>query len=65
MKTAQVFLKLLSLPAEQGIITLGQVIEASKKTPYAPYLSPYIFTLFYYGQKDIVNSPFLLEYDTK
>jgi len=33
--TAQVFLKLLPLLAERHIITLGQAIEASKKTPYA------------------------------
>jgi len=33
--TAQVFIKLLPLLAERGIITLRQAIEASKKTPYA------------------------------
>jgi DNA polymerase III epsilon subunit family exonuclease len=33
--TAQVFLKLVPLLAERGIITLRQAIEASKKTPYA------------------------------
>lgn len=33
--TAQVFLKLLPLLAECGILTLRQAIEASKKTPYA------------------------------
>lgn len=33
--TAQVFLKLVPLLAECGIITLRQAIEASKKTPYA------------------------------
>ena len=33
--TAQVFLKLLPLLAERDIITLGQAIDASKKTPYA------------------------------
>lgn len=33
--TAQVFIKLVPLLAERGIITLRQAIEASKKTPYA------------------------------
>lgn len=33
--TAQVFLRLVPLLAELGIITLRQAIEASKKTPYA------------------------------
>jgi DNA polymerase III epsilon subunit family exonuclease len=33
--TAQVFIKLVPLLAERGIITLQQAIEASKKTPYA------------------------------
>jgi DNA polymerase-3 subunit epsilon len=33
--TAQVFLKLLPLLAERGILTLRQAIEASKQTPYA------------------------------
>jgi DNA polymerase-3 subunit epsilon len=33
--TAQVFLKLLPLLAERGILTLRQAVEASKKTPYA------------------------------
>jgi DNA polymerase-3 subunit epsilon len=33
--TAQIFLKLVPLLAERHIITLGQAIEASKKTPYA------------------------------
>jgi DNA polymerase III epsilon subunit family exonuclease len=33
--TAQIFLKLLPLLAERGILTLRQAIEASKRTPYA------------------------------
>ena len=33
--TAQVFLKLVPLLEERGVITLRQAIEASKKTPYA------------------------------
>jgi DNA polymerase-3 subunit epsilon len=33
--TAQIFLKLLPLLAERGILTLRHAIEASKKTPYA------------------------------
>ena len=33
--TAQVFIKLVPLLAERGIITLRQAIEASKLTPYA------------------------------
>ena len=33
--TAQVFIKLIPLLAERGIITLRQAVEASRKTPYA------------------------------
>ena len=33
--TAQVFIKLVPLLAERGIITLRQAVEASKNTPYA------------------------------
>lgn len=36
--TAQVFLKLVPLLAERGILTLRQAIEASKQTPYARLL---------------------------
>jgi DNA polymerase-3 subunit epsilon len=33
--TAQVFLRLVPLLEERGVITLRQAIEASAKTPYA------------------------------
>ena len=34
MATAGIFLKLVPLLAEQGIVTLGQALEASRETYY-------------------------------